>query len=138
MPMEPRFRTDVAHVLLIASDLARTSRGGLSDACMATFGWDLYRPCRRVLDFLEQQIGYEVWSAWGDEPDPRRPHAMTYADALLEASALALDHWKEIADSVRMESTEIRRLRAEFNELRGMVEDLPFQDDQNYYTGVFA
>jgi hypothetical protein len=116
-------RDDIANVLLCASDLARTSRGGLSDACNDTLGFDFYWPCRRVLQFLELQLGYEVWSEWGDEPDKRRPDAITYADALLEASAVAMEYWDKVVDSIQMESTEISRLRADVRELRDMVEN---------------
>ena len=134
-------RDDIAYILTCASDLARTKRGGLSDACDATLGWDFYWPCRRALEFLELQLGYNVWSEWGDEPDARRPDAMIYADALLEAAQLAREHWKEIVDSIRVESDEIRRMRAEVRELRAMVEDAMERTgspDFNYYTGVFA
>jgi hypothetical protein len=134
-------RDDIAHILLCASDLARTKRGGLSDACTETLGWDFYWPCRRVLQLLEAQLGYAVWSEWGDEPDERRPDAIIYADALLEASAIAMEHWDKVVDFISIESTEIRRLRSEVRELRALVEDSlerTGSPDFNYYTGVFA
>ena len=139
-PQDQQTRITVSNIFLHASDLARTSRGGLFNACTEFDSHDLYMPCRGVLRFLEKQVGYEIWSNWGEKPHPDHPNKMSYADALLEASAIALDHWPEFVDSIRLDSEELRSLRREVRRLGAIVELLPFENGDllSLYTGVFS
>lgn len=135
---------ELEEVLLCASDLVRTERAGLSEACERTYGWELYWPCRNVLEYLEIQLGYEIWTKWGDAPDDRRPTSMTYADALLECAGLVHDHYRELADHLVMESETIRQLRREVRHLKELVSDMmervpnvTTEAMRDLYTGVF-
>lgn len=143
----PALRGDLHHALLCASDLVRTERGGLSEGIQdAGYSFELYWPCRRVLEFLEVQLGYHVWTHWGDRPNLSRPTAIIYADALLEAAWLIEDHWQEFVDYIRLESDGLRALRDEVRDLTSLVDALaarvggmPTSEAvKELYMGVFS